>query len=204
MMFRKDRFVKKVEKIVGPERVLTSPEDLYVYSFETIFEDPIYSNLDLVVKAISEDEIAQIEKLAEEEGFGVVQRGRNADLQKFNKMKGHGGIILDTVPPPDITAFDERLNQRARETEETIQKLKKTMCSVERSPKNLASVIEALFLDKMISQCRDCKVCTGYCTVSPTFNHVETWSAKGRYLLTRGFTRGNLKPSKKLAEILVE
>ena len=202
MMFRKDRFVKKVEKIVGPERVLTSPEDLYVYSFETIFEDPIYSNLDLVVKAISEDEIAQIEKLAEEEGFGVVQRGRNADLQKFNKMKGHGGIILDTVPPPDITAFDERLNQRARETEETIQKLKKTMCSVERSPKNLASVIEALFLDKMISQCRDCKVCTGYCTVSPTFNHVETWSAKGRYLLTRGFTRGNLKPSKKLAEIL--
>ena len=37
MMFRKDRFVKKVEKIVGPERVLSSPEDLYVYSFEAFF-----------------------------------------------------------------------------------------------------------------------------------------------------------------------
>jgi len=202
MMFRKESFVEKVKKIVGPERVLTSPEDLYVYSFETIFEDPMYSNFDLVVKATSEDEIAQIEKLAEEEGFIVVQRGRNADIQEFDKMKGRAGIILDTVPPPDITAFDERLNQRAKETEETRRKLEKTMRSVKRSPKNLASVIEALFLDKMIFQCRDCKVCTGYCTVSPTFNHVETWSAKGRYLLTRGFMRGDLKPSKKLAEIL--
>ena len=114
MMFRKDRFVKKVEKIVGPERVLTSPEDLYVYSFETIFEDPIYLNFDLVVKAKSEDEISQIEKLAEEEGFVVVQRGRNADLQKFNKIKGQGGIILDTVPPPERAPGEVTLGEPNR------------------------------------------------------------------------------------------
>jgi len=197
----KDGITKKIQQIVDSKRVLTSPEDLYVYSFETIFEEPAYSNFDLVVKTTLEDEIAQIEKLAEEEGFVIVRRERNADLHEFNKMKKYGGIILDTAPPPDVTAFDERLKERAKETEEARRKLEKMMRSVERSPKNLVSVIEALFLDKMILQCRDCKVCTGYCTVSPPFSHVETWSAKGRYLLTRGFMRGDLKPSNKLADI---
>jgi len=197
----KDGITKKIQQIIGSKRILTSPEDLYVYSFETIFEEPAYSNFDLVVKALSEDEIAQIEKLAEEEGFVVVRRGRNANLHELDKMKRYGGILLDTAPAPDITAFDKRLNERAKEVEEARRKLKKMLRSVERSFKNLASVIEALFIDKMIYQCRDCKVCTGYCTVSPSFDYVETWSAKGRYLLTRGFMRGDLKPSKKLADI---
>jgi len=201
MTIAKNSVTKKMEQIIGSKRVLTSPEDLYVYSFETIFEEPTYSNFDFVVKATSQDEIAQIEKLAEEEGFIVVRRRRNTDLHELDKMKRYGGILLDAVPPPGITAFDERLNERARETEEARRKLKETMRSVKRSSKNLASVIEALFLDKMILQCRDCKVCTGHCTVSPPFNHVETWSAKGRYLLTRGFMRGDLKPSKNLADI---
>jgi len=196
------RVIEKIEQIVGSERVLTSPEDFYVYSFETLFEKPTHSNFDLVVKAISEDEIAQIEKLAEEEELIVVRRGIHPGLYELDKMKKYRRIILDTIPSPDITAFDERLDQRAREIEETRWKLKKAMRSVERSPKNIASTIEALFLDKMILQCKDCKVCTGYCTVSPPFNHVETWSAKGRYLLTRGFMRGDLKPSRKLADIL--
>lgn len=195
------RVIKKIEQIVGSERVLTSPEDFYVYSFETLFEKPPYSNFDLVVKAISEDEIVQIEKLAEEEEFIIIKRGIHAGLHELDKMKRHGRIILDTVPPPDLITFDERLNQRAREIEDARRKLKKEMLSVERSPKKLASVIEAMFLDKMIIQCKDCKVCTGYCTVSPPFNYLETWSAKGRYLLTRGFMRGDLKPSRKLADI---
>jgi len=197
----KDGITKKIQQIVGSKRILTSPEDLYVYRFETIFEEPPYSNFDLVVKVASEGEVAQVEKLAEKEGFTVVRRGRNAELHEPEKMKKYGVIILDIAPPPDITAFDKRFKERAKEIEEARRKLKEVMRSVERSPKNLASVIEALFLDKMILQCRDCKVCTGYCTVSPPFNHVETWSAKGRYLLTRGFMRGDLKPSKNLAHV---
>jgi len=196
----KDGITKKIQQIVGSKRILTSPEDLYVYSFETIFEEPAYSNFDLVVKATSEDEIAQIEKLAEEE-FVVLRRRRNADPHELEKMKKYGGILLDTGLPPDITAFDKRHDERAKETKEIRQKLNETLRSVERTPKNLASVIEALFLDKMILQCKECKICTGYCTVSQPFNHVETWSAKGRYLLTRGFMRGDLQQSRNLADI---
>ncbi|MFQ5758451.1 MAG: heterodisulfide reductase-related iron-sulfur binding cluster [Candidatus Bathyarchaeia archaeon] len=200
MSFR-TRIIRKLTKIVGSERVLTDPEDLYVYSFETIFEDAKYSNFDAVVKAISEDEIAQIEKLAETEGLTVIQRGRKAAIYEPRGTKRNRGILLDTVPPSEITAFDEKLSQTLQQLREYRRKLMDAMRK-ERSYKGLASVMESLFHDKMISQCRDCDVCTGYCTVSPTFNHVETYSAKGRYLLTRGLMREELKPSKRLTDIL--
>ena len=194
------RIIRKLTEIVGSEKVLTDPEDLYVYSFENIFEDAKYSNFDAVVKAVSEDEIIWIEKLAEKEGFTIIRRGENA-LHELQKTKGSTTIILDTVPHPEIIAFDEKLREKFQQFREHRQKLMNTMLR-ERSYKALASMVESLFRDKTIFQCRDCEACTGYCTVSPTFNHVETCSSKGRYLLTRGMMRGELKPSKRLADIL--
>jgi len=195
--------IRKLTEIVGPERVLTEPEDLYVYAFETIFEDVEYSGFEVIVKATSEDEIAQIEKLAETEGegFNIIRRGNKAAIPKPQERKRSGTIMLDMIPPMEITAFDERLHEKSQQLRERRQKLMDAMCR-ERSYKGLASVIESLFHDKTILQCRDCNVCTGYCTVSPTFNHVETYSAKGRYLLTRGLMREELEPSKRLADTL--
>ena len=193
--------IRKLTEIVGPERVLADPEDLYVYSFETIFEGAKYSDFVAVVKALSEDEIAQIEKLAETEGFTVVRRGRKAAAYEPQETRRSGSIILDTAPHPEITAFDEKLQEKFQQLREYRQKLMDAMRK-ERSYKGLASVIESLFHEKIISQCRDCEVCTGYCTVSPTFNHVETYSAKGRHLLTRGLMREELKPSNRLADVL--
>ena len=200
-MMLKSKIVKKLAQIVDPKRILVSPEDVYVYSFEKILEDRRYSNLDVVIKATSKDEISQIEKLADKEGFIVIRRGRNADFYESGKTNNKV-VILDTIPPLEIGTFDERFRKRAEEIRETKHKLMNVMRSRERSYKNLASVIESLLSDKMIFQCEGCNVCTGYCTVSPYFNHIETWSAKGRYLLTRGFTKGEVKPSKRLADIL--
>jgi len=192
---------RKLTAIVGPERVLTDPEDLYVYSFETLFEEPKYSNFDAVVKAVSEDEIIRIAELAAAEGFIVLHRGKNTGICEPQDTKRSGTIILDTVPHPEITAFDEKLREKSRQLREYRQKLMDAM-GKERSYKALASVIASLFHDKAISQCGDCEVCTGYCTVSPTFSHVETYSAKGRHLLTRGLIKEEVEPSNRLADIL--
>jgi len=192
---------RKLTEIVGPERVLTDPEDLYVYSFETLYEEPKYSNFDAVVKAVSEDEIIRIAELAAAEGFNVICRGKNAGIYEPQDTKRSGTIILDTVPHPEITAFDERLRERSQHLREYRQKLMDAMRK-ERSYKVLASVIASLFRDKAILQCGDCEVCTGYCTVSPTFTHAETYSAKGRHLLTKGLMKGDLTPSKRLADTL--
>jgi Fe-S oxidoreductase len=193
--------IRKLMAIVGPESVLTEPEDLYVYSFETLYEEPKYSNFDAVVKAISEDEIARIAELAAAEGFNVIYRGKKSALYEPQETKRSGTILLDTVLHPEIAALDEKLQEKFQQLREYRQKLTDAMVK-ERSYKGLASVIESLFHDKIISQCRDCEVCTGYCTVSPTFNYVETYSTKGRHLLTRGLMREELKSSSRLANVL--
>ena len=200
-MTLRNHAIRKLMEIVGPERVLTDPEDLYVYSFETLYEEPKYSNFDAVVKAVSEDEIAQIVELAAAEGVNVLHRGKNTGIYEPQDTKRSGTIILDTVPNPEITAFDEKLHEKSRQLREYRRKLMDAMRK-ERSYKNLASVIASLFQDKAILQCGDCEVCTGYCTVSPTFSHVETYSAKGRHLLTRGLMKEELKPSRRLADTL--
>lgn len=197
----KSEIVKALTQIVEPKRVLVNLEDLYVYSFEKILEDRRGSNFDVVVKTTSKDEISQIERLANTEGFTIVRRGRDVDFCETGKMDNNV-VLLDTATPPDIVDFDERFSKRAVELKEAKHRLVDVMRSRERASKGLASVIETLLSEKMISQCANCEVCTGYCTVSPHFEHVETWSAKGRYLLTRGFVRGELRASKRLADIL--
>ncbi len=200
-MTLKNHAIRKLTEIVGPESVLTDPEDLYVYSFETLFEEPKYCHLDAIVKAVSEDEIAQIEELAAAERFSVIHRGKNAAIHRPQETKRSITIILDTVPRPEITAFDEKLRKKSQNLKKYRQKLMDAMRK-ERSYKGLASVMASLFQDKGILQCGDCEVCTGYCTVSPTFSHVETYSAKGRHLLTRGLMKEELKPSRRLADTL--
>jgi len=200
-MTLRNHAIRRLTDIVGPERVLTDPEDLYVYSFETLYEEPKYSNFDAVVKAVSEDEIAQIAELAATERFSVIHRGKNAAISEPQDTKRGGTILLDTVPHPEITAFDEKLREKSQHLREYRQKLMDAMRK-ERSYKALASVIASLFRDKAILQCGDCEVCTGYCTVSPTFSHVETYSAKGRHLLTKGLMKGELSPSRRLADTL--
>jgi len=200
-MTLRNHAIRKLTEIVGAERVLTEPEDLYVYSFETLYEEPKYSHFDAVVKAVSEDEIARIAELAAAERFNVLHRGKNAAISERQGTKRGGTIILDTVPHPEITAFDEKLRDRSQKLKEYRQQLMNAMRK-ERSYRALASVIASLFRDKAILQCGDCEVCTGYCTVSPTFSHVETYSAKGRHLLTRGLMSGELRPSRRLADTL--
>ncbi len=200
MMLRSE-IVKALAQIVEPKRILVSLEDIYVYSFEKILEDRRDSNFDVVVKTTSKEEISQIERLANMEGFTVVRRGQNVDFYETGKTNNKV-VLLDIAPAPDIADFDKRFSRRAAEIKEAKHGLTNVLRSGGRTYKSFASVIETLLTEKAIFRCEDCEVCTGYCTVSPHFDHIETWSAKGRYLLTRGFARGEVKPSKRLADIL--
>ncbi len=200
-MMLKSNIIRKLGEIVDPNRILVRPEDIYVYSFEKIFEDRIRSNFGAVVKTKSKDEITQIEKLADIEGFTVVRREGNVNFKEIGK-RINKVVLLDTAPPPDVADFDEKLRKRAERIGETKDKLLNLMRSQERSYKNLTFIIENLLKEKMIFQCDECDICSSYCTVSPCFDYIETTSAKGRYLLTRGLMRGEVKPSKKLADVL--
>lgn len=195
------KLLKQLTDIVGSQRVLVSAEDIYVYSFEKLFEDRRRSKLDAVLKTTSEAEIAEIAKLAKSEGLVVLRRSGEAAFEESDQT-AKGVVLLDSTSPPDIAAFDERLGKGAAELSVAKRKLMDVMQGRERSYKSLATAVELLLRDRMILRCEACDVCTGYCAVSPHFDHIETWSAKGRYLLTRGFMNGEVNPSKRLRDIL--
>ncbi len=182
--------IKHLKQMVKPEQILTDPEDLYIYSFEKIFEK---QNLmpDIIVKTLSSKETQRILELARERGFTAAKRGEPISRQSIGKPL----ILLDDVPAPELKKVPEKRG-------EVTEILKEIHVRGHGSPKNLAFALKTLFLEKNLANCEECKTCSGYCTVASSFEGVETWSSKGRALIIRGLQNGELPISKKVVDIL--
>jgi len=182
--------IKHLRQIVKPEQILTDPEDLYVYSFERIFEkqNPMP---DIVVRIISSKKTREIFELAGKEGFTVVKRGGMVNRQSVRKPL----VLLDDVPAPEL----KRASSKRGEITEILKEIRE---KGHGSPRNLALALKTLFLDKNLAKCEECKTCSGYCTVASSFEGIETWSSKGRVLIVRGLQDEELAISKKVVDIL--
>ncbi|MDH5482243.1 MAG: (Fe-S)-binding protein [Candidatus Bathyarchaeota archaeon] len=182
--------IQRLNLIVRPEQILTDPEDLYVYSFEKIFEkqNPVP---DVVVKTLSSKETQKILELSKKEGFTVVKRGEMIKRQNLNRPL----VLLDDAPAP-------KLKRNPIKSDEITEILKEIRAKGQGSPRNLALAIKTLFLEKKFDKCKECKICSGYCTVSLSLKEVETWSSKGRALIIRALQNGELLTSKKVIDIL--
>ena len=182
--------IGRLKRIVKPEQILTDPEDLYVYSFEKIFEKQNPAP-DIVVKTLSPKEAQKILELAENEGFTVVKRGEVINCQSIRKLR----VLLDDVPAPEL----KRVPSKRREITEILKEIHERGHG---SPKNLALALKTLFLEKTLAKCEECRTCSGYCTVASSFQGVETWSSKGRLLIIKGIQNGELAISKKVVDRL--
>jgi len=182
--------IEHLKQIVKPEQILTDLEDLYVYSFEKIFEkqNPVP---DIVVKTLSSKEAQRILELAGKRGFTVVKRGAPLNTQSIRKLL----ILIDDVPVPEL----KRAPSKISETAEILNEIRERGHG---SPRNLALGLKILFLEKNFAKCEECKTCSGYCTVASSFEGVETWSSKGRAIIIRGLQNGELAISKKMIDIL--
>lgn len=179
-----------LKQIVNSEQILTDSEDLYVYSFEKIFEKQKLMP-DLVVKTHSSVVAQKIFELAEKEGFTVIKRGKLINSQIVKKPV----VLLDNVPVPELKRVQLK-------RDEIVEKLKKLHEKGHGSPRNLAFALKTLFLEKNLAQCEECRICSGYCTVASSFKGIETWSSKGRILIIRGLQTKEVSPSKKVVDIL--
>jgi Fe-S oxidoreductase len=182
--------IEHLKQIVKPEQILTGPEDLYIYSFEKIFEkqDPMP---DIVVKTLSSKEARKILDLAAKENFTVVKRDEQTNRQSVTKPL----VSLDNVPAPELKKVPSKKH-------ETIEILKEIRELGHGSPRNLALALKTSFLDKHLAKCEECETCSGYCTVASSFEGVETWSSKGRVLIVRGLQNEELTISKKVVDVL--
>ncbi len=178
---------------MGIKNVLTDPEDIYAYSFEHLFQARRYPNLAAVVHVSNEEELKKVEELAEAEGVAFARRG--AWKWKHGQHGTAITVLIDETRQPELETSAERkedLSELRRELEE----------AGHGTFRNFALALKSFFSSVPAQKCIDCNVCSGYCTVASSFNGVETWSSKGRTLLTRALFNGELQSSPKLVDVL--
>ncbi|MHA2249231.1 MAG: (Fe-S)-binding protein [Candidatus Kariarchaeaceae archaeon] len=167
--------------------VLTNIEDQYVYSFEKIYLEEMYPKPDIIIK-LPTDEIEKIVDWAKNEDVQVLQRGKKIE----DKSERTIVVLLDSTQIPDLDRIptDQDMNQ--------VTEMKFYDVS---TPINRSLALRSLFYNNA-GECTTCSTCSGYCTVSPSFNGIETWSSKGRALLIKGMTRGLIPQSEKAIDVL--
>ncbi|MHA2225030.1 MAG: heterodisulfide reductase-related iron-sulfur binding cluster [Candidatus Hodarchaeales archaeon] len=188
--------IEQLEQISSKDHVLTDLEDRYVYSFEKIFMDQAYPMPDLVIKVFSPNQIEKITEIAQKEGITLIRRGETFSHSHESSSKTI--ILIDDVKIPTLKVTNKDIMEKPA-FPEILYELRRVGHG---TPRNLALAIHSLFLEKNLSSCNQCVKCSDYCTVTPSFNGIETWSARGRALLIRGVMNGELNLTNKIVDIL--
>jgi len=192
----KDGVIQSLRKTVGNSNVLTDPEDLYVYSFEHFFTEKQYPRLDAVARVKTSQQTSQVLELAQKEGIQAFRRSQGKS--PFPQATSQAVILVDDATPPQLEELLKR-DERHAENDELEQEIQR---SGHGSFRNYALALKSFFSDLPSQKCLTCNVCSGYCPVGSSFNDVETWSSKGRAILTRGLSNGELQLSPKTTDVL--
>jgi len=191
-----DSLIEELRKTLEEDLVLTDFEDQYVYSFEKIFLNPAYPKPDIIIRAPSLKAENIISDLAEKYNALLLKRGEKFESSLKNDSRIL--ILLDNVKIPKL----EKCIEEEKEKKETIKSIYEIHEKGYGTYRNLTLAVKHIFLGKALNKCQQCSTCTGYCTVSPSFKGIETWSSKGRMLITRGIMKGELTYSDKIINTL--
>jgi fumarate reductase (CoM/CoB) subunit B len=184
--------VRSLQAIVGLDNVLTDVEDLYIYSFEHIFRKQQYPTIKAVTKTQSPKEIEEIQKLAKKHNLTAILRSKGLK----QRQNDSGIILIDDTKPAELKPQEKQVSKQV------IENIKEIHRTGHGTPRNIALALETIFKSKPFSSYQENPLSSSYCTVVPSFNHIETWSSKGRTLLMKGLAEGHLQPTKKLADII--
>ncbi|MFX1515081.1 MAG: (Fe-S)-binding protein [Promethearchaeota archaeon] len=175
--------------------VLTDLEDRYVYSFEKIFLNQAYPMPDIVVKVYSSDQKDKILKIIEKEKLTLIQRG---DHLPSSFTSSQPIIMLDDVKisKPDVNVTDKTDESEIRKPPSDLQQMHYG------NYRNFVLAAQSMYLKRFKNKCLQSSICSDYCTVTPSFNGIETYSSRGRGLLIKGVMKGELKLTSKIVDIL--
>jgi glycolate oxidase len=96
--------INEFESIVGPEHVLSSPEDLHAYSYDA---NPKYGSLpDMIVQPATTEEVAAVVKVVREKGLKVVPRGSGTGLSG-GTVPSEGGVVVALSRMNQLLEIDE-------------------------------------------------------------------------------------------------
>jgi len=190
--------IQRLKEIVGQSNVLTDVEDIYVYSFEKLFEKSHYPKLDVIVRVTDNEQANEIMELAGSQQIQVFKRSNAVSRLETFQPQSTQTILIDDLKQLELCPLSE-------DTEKSIQRAE-FEAEIHRTghgtPRSCALALKSFLSGLPAHKCLNCKTCSGYCIVSTAFNGVETWSSKGRTTLTRALMNGDLKPSAKLTDVL--
>ncbi|MFX0170835.1 MAG: (Fe-S)-binding protein [Candidatus Hodarchaeota archaeon] len=195
-MKSRTKIVSQLKQLSKEIHVLTDLEDRYVYSFEKIFTKQAYPALDIVVKVSSPKETSKIIQWAEKEDISLIWREKPFSSLLYESKKPV--ILIDDAKIPELEIISEK-NRKKKDIDEIFQELQRNVHSIYR---NTVLATKTSILNQNIIYCLQKSICSGYCTVTPSFNEIETWSSKGRMLLIKGLMKGALNLSDKIIDII--
>jgi len=189
---RLPRILEELMRAFGPESVLTDYEDRYVYSFYGEFATRRRETPAAVLRLSSEEGRKKLEGLAEALGIRVTRNDVGEEVQRSGQQD-ETVVLLDSREPIDSAALGEGLSEA-----EGVRAQGKLRLLEEKS-------LHRWFVSSLSNQngfrlmgLPDSD--RGFCTVDPFLGGVETFSSKGRLILTRGLIRGELKATERLAD----
>ncbi len=99
---KNEKIVNNLRRLLGHGKVLSSPEDLFCYSYDGTF---LYGAPAVVVRPATTREVAAVLKLASAEGIPVVPRGAGTGLSG-GAVPVEGSIVLDLTAMDRILEID--------------------------------------------------------------------------------------------------
>jgi Fe-S oxidoreductase len=184
-----DEIVGKLVDILGKENVLTSVEDRYVYSHTGVFgTEKIESPIAVI---LSNTHIEKILELTNEYNINIIL---SSDEKKV-VTKNEPYLIIDDrklLNSQDLrqTLFD--LKEIAKQKKQALRK----NTSLKKWFTDYLTTNEGYRLYDRIGDEKD------FCVVQSFFSGIETYSAKGRLLVSKGIINNELESSDKVIDIL--
>jgi Fe-S oxidoreductase len=186
------RLLEELAETVGRDRVLTEPADRYVYSFTGEFATRRRQQPLAVVRSRTEDEERELTGLIESYGVRVVW---NDVLEAASESEDSPVVLLDR----DERVTAQTLREILSELEEAKGEGKRRL----RSSSNLPDWFVTNLKNRDGYRIGERPGADdGFCTVQSYFDGVETYSSKGRLILTRGLLTDEIEATERLVDSL--
>jgi Fe-S oxidoreductase len=185
-----DSIIDELVRLLGPDNVLTSIEDRYIYSHRGAFGIKP-TDIPIAVWRATAVPKALRERV---EGLGV-EVIVDSEARAESHQEGKPYVFLDDREPLDAEALRKKLselNEKGLEGKEILR----GSIPLNRWFAEYLKTGESFRVDERAEEEKD------FCVVQRFFEGVETYSAKGRLLVSRGLLKGELEASDKVVDIL--
>ena len=182
-----EQLLARLVEALGAEKVLAEPEDLYVYSRMGAFgvEE---TRPPVAVLRLCESEARGLGSLVDG-AAQVVALGEEAEPSMLPT------ILVDRAEPTSLGELERSLGEVTRSRRETLREAKESR-SLALQASALFQSMDGYRLGERMSDG------SGFCVVQRFMGGSETFSAKGRLLLSRGLSRGDLDVTPRLVEAM--